>query len=205
MHYKSIQYPMNYKSSNYAKHETKNLFQKWLIKRFHANIIYLSKKLNVKNILEAGCGEGFSSREIISTGLSPFIGMDINLESISIAQKKCPTGFFLQGDILNLPFSDSIFDLVVSLEVLEHLNHPKIALDELYRVSRKWLILSVPNEPYFCLANFFRGKNMMRWGNDPSHINHWTKRSIVLFVQKRCSVIETNLSFPWIILLCKKK
>jgi len=196
---------MNHKSSNYAKHETKNPLQKWLIKRFHANIIYLLKKTNAKKIFEAGCGEGFSSWEIISIGRSKFIGLDINLESVFMAQKKCPNGFFIQGDILNLPFSDSIFDLVVSLEVLEHIENPLPALDELCRVSKKWLILSVPNEPYFCLANFIRGKNLKRWGNDPGHINHWTKTSFVYFVEKRCIVIEKILSFPWIILLCKIK
>jgi SAM-dependent methyltransferase len=196
---------MNHQSSNYAKHETKNPLQKWLIKRFHANIIYLSKKTNAKFIFEAGCGEGFSSRQIISIGCSKFIGLDINLESVFMAQNKCPTCSFLQGDILNLPFSDSIFDLVVSLEVLEHLEEPFAALDELCRVSREWLILSVPNEPFFCLANFMRGKNLNRWGNDPGHINHWNKRSFVNFVERRCVVIEKTLSFPWIILLCRIK
>jgi len=196
---------MNHQSSNYAKHEAKNPFQKWLIRRFHVNIVQLSKKTNAKFIFEAGCGEGFSSREIISIGNSQLIGLDINLGSIFMAQKKCPTGSFLQGDILHLPFSDSIFDLVVSLEVLEHLADPPAALNELCRVSREWLILSVPNEPYFCLANFLRGKNLKRWGNDPGHINHWTKRSFVHFVERRCVVIEKTLSFPWIILLCKIK
>ena len=196
---------MNIISSNYAKHENRNPLQKWLIKRFHANIVNLSKETNAESIFEAGCGEGFSSREIISAGSTPFIGLDINLESILQAQKRCPNGTFLQGDIVNLPFSDSFFDLVVSLEVLEHLKDPAAGLDELCRVSRNWLILSVPNEPYFCLVNFSRGKNLKRWGNDPDHINHWNIRSFVNFVEKRCIVVMKKLSFPWIILLCKNK
>jgi hypothetical protein len=73
----------------------------------------------------------------------------------------------------------------------------------LCRVSRGWLILSVPNEPFFCLANFFRGKNLKTYGNDPEHINHWTKKSFVDFIAKKCKVEECILSFPWIILLSR--
>jgi len=196
---------MDHKSDNYAKHSSKNPLQRWLIKTFHANVIHLLLRTSPKNIFEAGCGEGFSSIQIISAIQSEFIGMDIDIKSSLLARKDCSSGFFLQGDIKNSPFKDSVFDLVVSLEVLEHIENPLSALDELCRVSRKWLILSVPNEPFFCLANFLRGKNLKQWGNDPGHINHWTKRSFVHFVERRCVVIEKTLSFPWIILLCKIK
>jgi 2-polyprenyl-3-methyl-5-hydroxy-6-metoxy-1,4-benzoquinol methylase len=196
---------LNNNSDNYIKHVSKNPLQRWLINKFHDNISYLIRKTKAQKIFEVGCGEGFSSKVIISSKDCQFTGMDISLKSLILAQKKCPDGNFFQGTIYRLPFFDSSFDLVVSLEVLEHLENPSKALFELCRVSSEWLILSVPNEPFFCLANFIRGKNVRSWGNDPGHVNHWSPHSFVHFVNRHCKVISRILSFPWIILLCKTR
>ena len=57
------------------------------------------------------------------------------------------------------------------------------ALKELVRVSNKYLVISVPNEPLFMLAQLLRGKNWSRLGNDIEHINHWTFVSFPKFVK----------------------
>ena len=43
-----------------------------------------------------------------------------------------------------LPFNDQQFDVVTALDILEHLNNPHDALQELYRVSKKPLISHYP-------------------------------------------------------------
>jgi SAM-dependent methyltransferase len=192
-------------SGNYSKHTTKNPLQRLLINQFHDTVVQLIEGTNAHNIFEAGCGEGFSSRHIISTCDCQFVGMDKNFQALLLAKINCPNGVFYQGDIFCLPFIDRSFDLVISLEVLEHLPDPLNALIELCRVSRKWLILSVPHEPFFRYANLFRGKNMRNWGNDPEHINHWTKKSFVNFVGRNCAIQNCILRFPWIILLTRVK
>jgi ubiquinone/menaquinone biosynthesis C-methylase UbiE len=51
------------------------------------------------------------------------------------------------GSVLSMPFEDAAFDVVACFEVLEHLPYddfPK-ALEELSRVSRKHVVLSVPD------------------------------------------------------------
>ena len=149
---------------------------------------------------EAGCGEGFSSKEIVSEVKSLFVGMDLVVENISFARKNCKKGYFFNGSIYNLPLGDNSFELVLCLEVLEHLKEPSDALDELLRVSSKWMIFSVPNEPYFCIGNFLRGKNLGSWGNDQEHINHWRKIAFKKFVEKKCKVVRDGSSFPWTIL-----
>ncbi len=44
-----------------------------------------------------------------------------------------------------VPFPDAAFDAVLCLDVLEHLNNLHRIFDEVCRVSRHWVILSLPN------------------------------------------------------------
>ena len=53
---------------------------------------------------------------------------------------------------------DGTFDLVLAIEVLEHVPDPAAALAELARVARRDLIVSVPREPIWRVANLARGK-----------------------------------------------
>ena len=110
-----------------------------------------------------------------------------------------------KGDIYKLPYKSNSFDLVVCTEVLEHLENPKKALRELIRVSGKYILLSVPNEPFFRLSNFLRGKNLPRWGNDIEHVQNWTSSGFAKFVNiKGVKIIDKKHPFPWTIILLKK-
>jgi hypothetical protein len=53
----------------------------------------------------------------------------------------------VQSSVAELPFPDAAFDLVLSSELLEHLESPtfKRALAEIIRVSKKYILISVPN------------------------------------------------------------
>jgi SAM-dependent methyltransferase len=52
----------------------------------------------------------------------------------------------VKADILDLPFDDESFDVVICNHVLEHIEDDKKAMSELYRVMKKggWGILQVP-------------------------------------------------------------
>lgn len=56
-----------------------------------------------------------------------------------------------------LPFPEKSFDLVMCLDVLEHLDNTHAVFDELCRVSRDWVLISLPN-PYSALAAVLDGK-----------------------------------------------
>ena len=51
----------------------------------------------------------------------------------------------LVGNVHSLPFADQSFEAVTMLEVLEHVNNPAEAITELCRVSRRWVIVTVPS------------------------------------------------------------
>lgn len=141
-------------------------------------------------------------RAIFGTARATIVGLDGSPQAAQIAGQLNPGRGFTAGDLYALPFPDRSFDLVVCLEVLEHLEEPKDGLRELIRVSAGWLLLSVPHEPLFRGANFLRGKNVAAWGNDPGHVNHWSHRSFLRFVGQECRVVASRTSFPWSLALC---
>lgn len=49
--------------------------------------------------------------------------------------------------------NEDIFDLVVCTEVLEHLDHPEDMVAVCKNLSKKYALISVPNEPYFSMAS----------------------------------------------------
>jgi len=101
------------------------------------------------------------------------------------------------ADIARLPFPDDSFDLVLGIEVLEHVPDPAAALTELSRVARGNLVLSVPREPIWRVANMARGKYIPQLGNTPGHINHWSRRSFATLVGRHFQTTAVRAPFPW--------
>lgn len=95
--------------------------------------------------------------------------------------------------------------MVCCTEVLEHLPDPAKAVAELLRVADKYVVLSVPNEPWFCLGNLISGKNISRLGNPVDHINHYTGRGFVKFLRQCGAVkIKTFNCLVWTIAVVEK-
>jgi SAM-dependent methyltransferase len=107
----------------------------------------------------------------------------------------------LFGDATTLPFADDTFDLVVAVEVFEHLPDPPAALAELDRVCRGHLIASVPFEPLWRMGNMARGRYLRDLGNTPGHVNHWSHRGFRSFVDGRFEVVEAARPLPWTMVL----
>ncbi len=193
-------------TSNFSKHTNNNPIQQFLINRFYKKIFSLLKPLKVDTILDAGCGEGFTLVKIQRAKIGKRAqGIDNSATAIKLAKKHYPNLLIEKGSIYELPYKDSSFDLVVSTEVLEHLEDPEKALSEIKRVASKYVLLSVPNEPIFTIANFLRGKYLKSFGNHPEHINHWSKREFRNFVRKSGLRVSTVKSpFPWTIVLARK-
>src|SRR5215213_7916172 len=191
-------------SSNYHKHTAGNPIQRMLIGRFHLKVIAEVVALSPQTFLDAGCGEGFVARRIINA--SPDIdltGCDVSGVALEIAANANPEARFVAGSIVDLPFADRSFDVVGCFEVLEHLpdDLPRRALSELARVARQAVVLSVPHEPMFSLANVARGKNLAvrPRGSDPDHKQFWSRSAFGALVGEQFIVRQLLSSFPWTI------
>ncbi|MBI4080749.1 MAG: class I SAM-dependent methyltransferase [Candidatus Levybacteria bacterium] len=193
-------------TDNYRKHTTTNPAQRFLIDNFFKNLLHEAGLLHPESILDVGCGEGFTldrfHTQLIGKKL---VGIDFLDTAITIGKKERPHLDLKKGNIYDIPFSDNSFDLVMCCEVLEHIDTPEKGLQELSRVTKKHCILSVPNEPWFMLSNFLRGKNLSRWGNDVEHIQHWSTNAFVKLVSKYFVVDAIRQPFPWTMLITSKR
>ena len=73
----------------------------------------------VSRALEAGCGTGYFSHLLQQQGW-PVVPLDISADGLKYA-RAMGVGSAVQGDVSRLPFGDGVFDVVLSLDVLPHL------------------------------------------------------------------------------------
>jgi ubiquinone/menaquinone biosynthesis C-methylase UbiE len=94
-------------------------------------------------ILDAGCGSGRNMVELARHG--SVTGIDLSDTSVCLARDRA-AGEVVEGSVLDLPFEEDRFDLVVSLDVIEHLEDDLGALRELRRVAAPGgsLLVTVP-------------------------------------------------------------
>mgnify|MGYP001576920526 FL=1 len=97
------------------------------------------------SLLDVGCGDGdFLQRLARSRPALALAGVDMSRERLKSAKAVLPAVELKQGQLPALPFEGQSFDTVVCSEVLEHVDDPTGALQELWRVARKQLIITVP-------------------------------------------------------------
>ena len=194
-------------TDNYKKHTHRNPIQRLLLWNFFRHLKNLTVSRKVDSILDAGCGEGFTLNRLKEKGIGRrWEGLEYSEAAIELGKKVYPDIKIIHGSVYELPYKDNSFDLVLCTEVLEHLEEPAKALKELVRVSNKYLVISVPNEPFFMLAQLIRGKNWSRLGNDIEHINHWTMFGFPKFVKKnsKVKILAKRFPFAWTMLLLEK-
>jgi SAM-dependent methyltransferase len=185
------------KGNAYDKYATKNPIERRLMAGFFKSLDELTPSAAPTTILEVGVGEGeVAARLAARWPAARIVGIDLPDSTLASHWRDAPlAGAF--ADIARLPFPDSSFDLVLAIEVLEHVPDPPAALRELARVARRDVVLSVPREPIWRIANMGRGKYLTDLGNTPGHINHWSKRAFVSTVAGELAVRRVRAPFPW--------
>ncbi len=105
--------------------------------------------------LDIGCAKGDFVREMRTRGVQAF-GTDISTYSVASAADDV-RGTLCASSIAALPFIDDAFDLVVAIEVLEHLPPEAVdaALEELWRVARQFVYITVQNTTAAAPEHFF--------------------------------------------------
>lgn len=93
--------------------------------------------LESKNVLDAGCGEGYLSRMLANSGAA-VTGVDYSERMIQLARDKTSEELkisFLHGNCEDLSFlEDKSFDLIVSNMVIQDLSNYESAISEMYRL-----------------------------------------------------------------------
>ena len=145
-------------------YNTSDYYLQWLKKpeSYFNNYLCLIRKhaLLGTKVLDIGCGPGISSNYISKAGFD-VIGLDISLKYLKFLNKNQRSeGLKLvNGDVLSLPFKNSIFDIIGVFQTIEHIIDVPQALEEIIRITRKGgkILITVPNytSPYFALNSIF--------------------------------------------------
>ncbi len=188
----------------FNKHESKNKIYRFLVKGYKNTLLALVADLPINSLLEIGSGEGYILSYIRQQKPEiQMIGSDIDYSLISSSENfQSFSRIVTSGE--SISFKAQSFDCVVACEVLEHVPHPEKVLDELYRVTRQYVLISVPREPEWRLLNMLRLKYLRQLGNTPGHINHWSKKQILALVEKYFCVLHVKTAFPWTFILAVK-
>jgi SAM-dependent methyltransferase len=183
--------------NTYDKYASKNPIERRLMAGFFDALDASLPDRPPETVLEVGVGEGeVSSRLRALYPDAAIVGAD--LPDPALAADWRDRGFDgLFADIARLPFPDRTFDLILAIEVLEHVPDPSAAVSELARLARGHLVLSVPREPVWRMANMARGKYLTALGNTPGHIQHWSRRGFTELVRSRFDVVTVRTPFPW--------
>jgi len=187
-----------------TKYISRNPISRYLIRQFMRAMIELADQIDPSVVLDIGCGEGLIIRQqrVLWDDVE-FHGVDIDLGLLRVAQQVEPRASYIAGSIYQMPFPTDAYDTVICTEVLEHLGRPGAALAECARVGREHCLLSVPNEPWWRIANMIRGSYLGDWGNTPGHINHWSESEFMQFASDCLDIVDIRRPFPWTVILGK--
>lgn len=112
-----------------------------LVHSWYASVYEELKKLSGGRLLEVGCGRG--SFAIWLAGREPrfdIVAVDFSDTAIDIARERAlRRGAKVKFDVADaeaLPFGDDTFDIVISCECMEHVQHPRVMAGEISRVLR---------------------------------------------------------------------
>ncbi len=149
-------------------------------------------------VLDLGSGDGLLLALLRGKGVTGR-GLDLSEEGVTKANVKGLNTQVFDFSKNPLPFPDNSFDNVVMLDILEHLYDPQFLLMEAARVSKKNIIVGVPNfNSLPARLQTFTGR--VPENNQPKkgHI-YWFNLSVLLtlFSHARLSLIklESNTIF----------
>lgn len=121
------------------------------------------EKFKGKKILDMGCGEGVFVKELLALG-HDIQGLDFNYESTMVKR----------GSILAAPYPDASFDVILCLDVIEHLNpcDQPVAFNEIHRLLKPGgeFVCSLPNLAHLASRfTFFFGGKLLRTATIDRH------------------------------------
>jgi SAM-dependent methyltransferase len=136
-----------------------------------------------KDILDIGCGTGTNLEGLKNFGSA--FGIDQSNLALSFCQKR-GLELLAQAEAGAIPFKENCFDIITTLDLLEHLPDDEAALEEAFRVLKPGgiLLVTVPAMPWLFGAH----------DHAMGHLRRYTKTGLASMI-KRVGFSEIKLSY----------
>jgi 2-polyprenyl-3-methyl-5-hydroxy-6-metoxy-1,4-benzoquinol methylase/spore coat polysaccharide biosynthesis protein SpsF (cytidylyltransferase family) len=131
-------------------------------------------------VLDIASGEGYGS-EIIAGKVKYVYGGDYNIETVrrsTAKYNKLDNLNYVFADVTDLPFRDNYFDVLTSMETIEHVDED-LFVDNVHRVLKPggYLIITTPQNDY--------GFNLTPW-----HVKEYSANEIRTLLNKKFEVVK---------------
>lgn len=161
----------------------------------------------ISTVLDYGCGPGFLLEKLMNRLKVPqkCYGLDFSKESICLVENRCTGkqnyGKSMWAEELPSPYEDESMDLVIALEVMEHLNDTQLSHTghEIYRLLKPQghVSITTPNRENLDESKTICpecGAVFHRW----QHVRTWTAASLTKYMEhigfKTVAVLESNFA-----------
>lgn len=111
-------------------------------------MLALTRSLPARSLLDCGAGDGAVLATVAAAGrFEPLHAVEVSDSGLERLVARAIPGLAsaLKFDGYRIPHADGAFDLALACHVIEHVEHPRILLRELMRVSR-YQVFEVPLE-----------------------------------------------------------
>jgi SAM-dependent methyltransferase len=124
--------------------------ENYWFRRHEAAYLRLEAHCRDAVVLEAGCGEGYGA-DLLTSVARRVVALDYDALTVAHVAARYPTVAALRGNLVGLPIASESLDVVVNLQVIEHLWDQPGFLAECARVLRPGgaLLVSTPNRITF--------------------------------------------------------
>lgn len=157
----------------FTKYETKKAYH-WreYVRggKYKKHVDRIKKWVKEANLLDVGAGDGVVTYKLRAKGI------DNEHMAVHLAQTMGVDVTY--GSAYSLPFPDDSFDAVLMIDVIEHLDEPKLAIAEAKRVAPVIYIATPERQPDKAVRDQF-------------HVQEWTIKEFVDFM-KECGLKLTG-------------
>lgn len=181
------------------QYKSKNLFVKWLFnKRLEVASSYITK-INPNKVLDLGCGDGTFIKKIKKKFPEIEVcGVDPN-PNVIILNNIFKEKIFRRGNIFSLSLHKNNFDVIVCLDVLEHIKDLFKGIEYIKGFIKKngYLIISEPTENFFYKSLRFLHKGTYSQEKGPEAGPHyWNAKEVDKIIRLNGFKRLQNIKIP---------
>ena len=145
-----------------------------------------------KKVVDIACGVGWGTF-LLSKTAKEVIGVDLSEIAIDTAKKYYNSHNinYICNYLQNSEIEDSEIDLITSFETIEHIEEPKLLINEYHRILKRdgFLLLSTPNGVTF--KNSLLDKPF-----NPFHVEEYDKESLLRLFDNNWEIVEYRGQYP---------